>query len=339
MARYRINRRAALGLCAGALLAPVAARALPSPSRDKIRFLTNWRAQAELGGFYYALANGIYDRLGLDVDLRSGGPQINPAQMLLAGNVDVIVSNSFEAIRYVEEDLPFLCVAAIFQKDPQVLICHPNAGRDRLEQLKGAPILVGGQGRSSYWPFLKAKFGFSDEQIRPYTFNPAPFLADKAMCQQGFVSSEPYTVEKEGGITPVVHLIADAGFDTYSTTLNVARSFALGAQTDTLRRFVTASILGWSEYMKGGEGNKAANALIRTHNPDMPPDLMAYALKTMQSYGIVQSGDALKLGIGAMSDARWSRFYTQMRDAGLFKPNLDVKRAYTLDFVNAGLGL
>ena len=165
---------------------------------DKVSYQTNWRAQAEHGGFYLAVANGIYKKYGIDCDLRMGGPQQNPSQLLLGGRVDMIMSNAFEGINYVKENLPFLCIAAIFQKDPQVLISHPNVGNDTLADLKGKPILIGAGGRTSYWPFLRAKFGFTDDQIRPYTFNMAPFLADKNISQQGFLSSEPYVIMQAG---------------------------------------------------------------------------------------------------------------------------------------------
>jgi len=335
---FRIDRRAALGLVGGALLAPVAGRRARAQSLDKVSYLTNWRAQAEHGGFYYALAHGIYKKYGLDADIRMGGPQQNPSQLLLGGQVDMIMSNSFEAIRYVEQSLPFLCIASIFQKDPQVVICHPGQGNDDFTALKGKPILVGAGGRVSYWPFLKAKFGYSDEQIRPYTFNMAPFLADKGVCQQGFLSSEPFAIEKEGGVKPLVHLIADAGFANYNTTINISRKMAT-EKKDVVQRFVNATIEGWAAYMKNGEGNAAANALIKAANPDMTDEKIAYALKVMTERGIVLSGDALKLGIGAMTDERWKTFYDQMAATGVFPANVDISKAYSLDFINKGVGL
>lgn len=336
--KFRIDRRAALGLIGGSMLVPVLGGRASAQTLDKVSYLTNWRAQAEHGGFYYALANGIYKKYGIDADIRMGGPQQNPSQLLLGGSVDMIMSNSFEAIRYVEQSLPFLCIASIFQKDPQVIICHPGQGNDDFVKLKGKPILVGGAGRTSYWPFLRAKFGYSDEQIRPYTFNMAPFLADKGICQQGFLSSEPFAIQKEGGVTPLVHLIADAGFDNYNTTINISRKMAT-EKKDLVQRFVTATLEGWAAYMKNGPENAAANALIKAANPDMTDDKIAYAIKVMTERGIVLSGDALKLGIGAMTDARWKNFYTQMAATGVFPANIDVSKAYSLEFINKGVGI
>ena len=334
--KYRIDRRAALGLIGGATLVAVPGARVNAQSLDKISHQTNWRAQAEHGGYYYAVVNGIYKKYGVDCDLRMGGPQQNPSQLLLGGRVDTIMSNSFECINYAKEGLPFLGIAAIFQKDPQVLISHPNVGNDSLPALKGKPLLIGAGGRTSYFPFLKAKFGYTDDQVRPYTFNMAPFLADKTVSQQGFLSSEPYAI-MQAGVQPVVHLLADAGFENYQTTINISRKL-MTEKKDLVQRFVNASLEGWAEYLKAGEGNKAADAAILKDNPDMTQDKLDYALKVMNERGIVKSGDALKLGIGAMTDERWKRFYDTMSDAGAFPKGIDVTKAYSLDFVNKGIG-
>jgi NitT/TauT family transport system substrate-binding protein len=339
MMKYRLDRRAALGLLGGttaSVLLPVSSSRVNAQTLDKVSYQTNWRAQAEHGGFYFAVANGIYRKYGIDAEIRMGGPQQNPSQLLLGGRVDMIMSNSFEAINYVKENIPFMCIGSIFQKDPQVLISHPGVGNDNLAALKGKPILIGAAGRTSYWPFLKAKFGYTEEQARPYTFNMAPFLADKQISQQGFLSSEPYAIE-QAGVKPVIHLLADAGFENYNTTINISRKM-VDEKKDLVQRFVTATLEGWAEYMKATPANDAANALIKKDNPDMGDDKIAHAIKVMNQYGIVRSGDALRLGIGAMTDERWLRFYTQMTEAGVFPAGLDIKKAYSLEFINKGIG-
>ncbi len=338
--KYRIDRRATLGLLGGAgaaTLVAVPGVRVSAQTLDKVSYQTNWRAQGEHGGFYQAIAAGVYKKYGIDCDLRMGGPQQNPSQLLLGGRVDMIMSNSFEAIRYVQEGLPFLCIAAFNQKDPAVLISHPGQGNDTLAMLKGKPILVGAGGRSSYWPFLKAKFGFTDEQVRPYNFNLTPFLSDKTLTQQGLLSSEPFAIQK-AGITPVVHLIADAGFDNYNTTINVSAKL-VAEKPDLVQRFVTATIEGWAQYMRGGGAIQAANNLIKRDNPEMDDDAIAYALKVNRERGIIHSGDSLKFGIGAMTDARWASFYDNMATVGVFPKGIEVRRAYSLAFVNKGVGL
>jgi NitT/TauT family transport system substrate-binding protein len=337
--KYRLDRRAALGLLGGsavsALVAVPGAR-VNAATLDKVSYQTNWRAQAEHGGFYQALTAGIYKKYGIDADIRMGGPQQNPSQLLLGGRVDMIMSNSFEAINYVSEKLPFICIASLFQKDPSVIISHPGVHHDTLPELKGAPILVGAAGRTSYWPYLKAKFGFTDEQIRPYTFNMAPFLADKNLSQQGFLSSEPFAIE-QAGVTPVVHLLANYGYDSYNTTINISKKMA-AEKKDVVQRFVDASLEGWSQYMKGGPEIAAANAAIMKDNPDMDQAKIDYAIKVMNAQGIVMSGDANTLGVGAMTAARWKSFYDTMAAAGAVPAGLDITKAYSLEFINKGIG-
>lgn len=339
MMKYRLNRRAALGLLGGgaaSALVPMPGARVNAQTLDKVSYQTNWRAQAEHGGFYYGVASGIYKKHGIEADIRMGGPQMSPSQLLLAGKVDMIMSNSFDAIRYVQESLPFLCIASIFQKDPQVLISHPNVGHDSLAALKGKPILIGAVGRTSFWPFLRTKFGYTDDQIRPYTFNMAPFLADKNLSQQGFLSSEPFAIQK-GGVNPVVHLIADAGFENYNTTINISRKMA-EEKKDVVQRFCDATFESWSAYMKKGEFYKAANDLIKKDNPEMDDEKIDYAVKVMNERGIIQSGDATTLGIGAMTDARWKRFYETMAGVDVFPKGIDIAKAYSLAFVNKGIG-
>jgi NitT/TauT family transport system substrate-binding protein len=333
---WRLSRRAALGLGTAALLVPLA-RPPQARTLDRLSFNTDWRAEAEHGGFYQAVAAGIYRDHGIDCDLRQGGPSLNIGQLLLAGRVDMIVSNSFEAMTFVREKAPFFTIAAIFQKDPQVLIAHPGTGFDSFEKLKGRRILIGAGGRVTYWPYLRKKYGLSDSQLRPYNFNSAPFLADPNAVQQGFLSSEPYSIAKALGKPPEVMLIADAGFSSYQTTIAISRRLAV-EKKELVQRFVDATLEGWAQYLEGGPAIAAANALIKRDNPDQTDDRIRYAIKVLNKRGIVLSGDALTEGIGAMSDRRWQGFYDSMVDVAVFPKGLDVRHAYTLDFVNKGIG-
>ena len=334
---FRLDRRAALGLAiAGPLLLPLARRPR-AQTLDKVSFHTDWRAQAEHGGYYQAVAAGLYRKHGIECDLRQGGPSLNISQLLLAGRVDMIMSSSFEAFTYVREDAPFFTIAAIFQKDPQVMIGHPGTGLDSFDKLKGRTLLISNGSRVTYWPYLRKKYGLSDAQVRPYNFNMAPFLADKNAVQQGFLSSEPFSIAEALGKQPEVLLIADAGFSAYQTTIAVSRRLAT-SKRELVQRFVDASLEGWAQYLKGGPETDAANALIKQHNPEQTDARIAYAIKVLNERGIVLSGDALGGGIGAMSDARWKSFYDSMADVDVVPKGLDVARAYTLDFVNKGIG-
>ena len=311
--------------------------AAPAAALDPVTFGTDWQAEAEHGGYYQALAAGIYEKYGLKVTLRQGGPQVNHTQLLAAGRLDFDEAPaSFTALNFVKEKIPIVAVAAFFAKDPSVLIAHPGVGNDSLAALKGKPIMIGADTRVGWWLFLKAKFGYSDSQIRPYNFNMTPFLADKSAVQQGYLTSEPFLIEKQGHVKPVVMLLADAGYTSYGSIIEVAQKL-IDEKPDLVQRFVNASIEGWYAFLYGDPS--PAYALIKKDNPEQSDDLLKYAHDTMKAKGIVDSGDALKLGIGAMTDARWQDFYEVMASEGLYSKNMDWKKGYTLRFVNQRIGM
>jgi NitT/TauT family transport system substrate-binding protein len=308
----------------------------PAPAQDKVRFGTNWVAEAEHGGHYQAVADGTYRRYGLEVEIVPGGPQVNNRLLLLAGRIDFYMGgNTIQAIESVAQNIPTVVVAAIFQKEPQVILSHPGVF-DTWESLKEADLLLGKEGEATFFQWMVSEFGFKPEKVRPYTFNPAPFIANKRAAQQGYVTSEPFAVEKQAGFKPNVFLLADQGFDTYATTIETRREL-IETRRDMVRRFVDASIVGWYNYLYGD--NAKANALIKRDNPEMTDEQIRYSIAKMKEYGIVDSGDSLRLGIGAMTDERHRSFYEKMVKAGVFKPGIDVTKAYTLEFVNKGVGL
>ena len=324
------------GLIAIAAACGLAAVALPAEALDQVTFGTDWKAEAEHGGFYQAIAAGIYRKHGIEVTLRQGGPQVNQAQLLAAGRLDFnIASNSFIPLNYQKQSIPMVAVAAMFQKDPAVLIAHQGVGNDSLAALKGKPIMVGGDTRVGWWLFLKAKFGYTDDQIRTYNFNIAPFLADKNAVQQGYLTSEPLLIEK-AGVKPNVFLIADAGYASYAAIIETSQKLVRD-KPDLVQRFVDASIEGWESYLHGDPA--PGNALIKKDNPEQNDELINYAIAKMKEYGIVDSGDAKSLGIGAMNDARWTSFFTVMAGEGLYPKGMTYQTAYTLRFVNRRVGM
>jgi NitT/TauT family transport system substrate-binding protein len=303
---------------------------------DKVSFGTDWKAQAEHGGFYQALATGLYKKRGLDVTIRQGGPQVNHAQLLAAGRLDFnMAPDSYGALNFVRENVPMVAVAALMQKDPKVLIAHPGQGNDSLEALKGKPIMIGSDTRVGVWLFLKAKYGYTDDQIRPYTFSVAPFLADKKAIQQGYLSSEPFTIEREG-VKPVVMLMADYGYASYAAMIQTSAKL-VAENPDLVQRFVDASVEGWYSYIYGDPS--PGNALIKKDNPEQNDELIAYGIAKLKQYGIVDSGDSLGVGIGAMKIERWKAFFDQMSSQGLYPADMDWKKAFTVQFVNKKVGM
>ena len=317
------------------LKTPIAALALLAgaagvSAQEKFTYTTNWFAQAEHGGFYQAVATGLYRKEGLDVTIRMGGPQVNIMQLMAAGQTDCVMGYDVQTMKGWEQGIESVTVAAAFQKDPQVLIGHPGV-TNKIEDLKGKTILISSAANTSYWPWLKTKYGLSDSQVRPYTFNIQPFIADKNIVQQGYLSSEPFAIEKEAKFKPNVFLMSDHGWPPYSTTI-VCMAKTVREKPKAVAAFVKASMEGWKSYLKGDPS--PANALIKRDNPNMTDDKIANGIKLLNETGMVFGGDAARLGIGVITDARMKETYDMLVAMKLLDPSkVDVRKTYTTEFV------
>jgi NitT/TauT family transport system substrate-binding protein len=313
-----------------AALALTLAASTAAFAQEKFVFLTNWYAEAEHGGFYQAQATGLYKKAGLDVTLKMGGAQVNGLQLLAAGQVDCFMGYDVQTMKAREQGVNAVTVAAAFQKDPQVLIGHPGVF-NKMEDLKGKTILISADANTNYWPWLRSTYGLSDSQVRPYTFNIQPFVADKNVVQQGYLSSEPYAIEKEAKFKPNYFLLADYGWPPYSTTV-VCMEDTIKKRPKAIAAFVKASMQGWKDYLQGDA--TAANAMIRKDNPNMTEDLLAVGIKLLNQSGMVLGGDAARQGVGIMTDERMKKTYDMMVAMKLLDPKkVDLKKTYTTEFV------
>jgi NitT/TauT family transport system substrate-binding protein len=327
---FRLVRLAA-ALTATLAFAPTA------QALDKVTFGLDWVAEPEYGGYYQALATGIYKKYGLDVSIVQGGPQVNNAQLLIAGKLTFdITSNGFLALNFAQENIPFVAIAAGFQKDPDALIAHPGQGNDSFADLKGKPIAVSVDTRASWWLYLKSKYGYTDDQLRPYSFSLTPFFTNPGDIQEAYVTSEPYLVHEQTGQWPVVMSLPDSGFNGYASLIATSRKL-VDTNPDLVRRFVEASAEGWYSFLYGDPS--PAFAAIKAANPDMTDGLLHFGYDQLKQRGIVDSGDTKTLGIYAMTDARWASFFNQMVEAGLYDKSMDYKAGYTLQFVDHGFGV
>jgi len=316
--------------------AGIALTATAATAAEKVRFGTNWKAEAEHGGFYQAVVDGTYKACGLDVTIVPGGPQVNNRILLPTGKIDFLMgANLLEAFASSEQNIPTKIVSAVFQKDAQVLLSHPGVYA-KFEDLKAATMFLSEGGFESYYQWMITEFGFRPEQRRPYTFNPAPFIADVKSAQQAYITSEPYAVEKQGGFKPQIWVLGDLGFDTYATTIETTEDL-IAKKPQVVQCFVDGSAKGWYTYLYGD--NKAANEMIKKDNPEMDDDQIAFSIAQMKAYGIVDSGDALKTGIGTINPARMKSFFEKMVKAKVIKPDFDVASIYTTAFVNKGVGM
>lgn len=317
--------------------ASAAALAAPAHAQEKVKFGTNWVAQAEHGGYYQAIADGTYADCGIEVEIVPGGPQVNNRALMLAGKIDFSMGgNMLQAFSAVREGIPLKVVAAHFQKEPQVILTHPGAASS-FEDLKNLDTLfIGDNGYQSFYRWMMTAYGFKAETRKPYTFNPAPFIADVKSGQQGYVTSEPFAVETEGGFKPDVYVLADAGFSTYATTVETMQA-TIDAKPEVVKCFVEASSIGWANYLYGDPSG--GNALIQAANTDMSDEQIAFSIQAMKDYGIVDSGDSETMGIGVMTDAKMQDFHDKMVEAGVIEPGLDLSKVYTTEFSNTGVAL
>ncbi|HWA64202.1 MAG TPA: ABC transporter substrate-binding protein [Caulobacteraceae bacterium] len=299
-----------------------------------VKLVLDWQAEAEHGGYYEALATGEYARRGLAVTIVPGGPSTNVAQLVASGQAEFgIGSNSFVVMHLAEQSVPVTAVAAFFQKDPQVLIAHPDTGVNSIADMKGHPILLSDDAITGFWVWLKAKYGFTDDQVRKYNNSNAPFLADARVVQQGYLMSEPYTIETQGHIKPVVFLLADEGYPSYASLVLTSNAYRAG-HADVVRAFNEATAAGWRNYLHGDP--KPADDLILKNNPEMSEAVLAQARDRMRQTGLVESGDAATGRIGVMTDARWADFYRITSAAkGVYEKPFDPRTAYSLDYLPA----
>lgn len=326
-------------LCAAGLaVAAVFPLLAPAPARaaDKLKFIADWTAEAEHGCWYAAQADGLYAKANLDVTILPGGPQVNGPQMLAAGAVDVaLISSAMQAIGFTQNHIPIVIVAALMQKNEQILMTHQSAGYASLAAMKGHPVMISPLSRDSFWPWLAAKYGFTDDMIRPYTFNLAPFLHDKMAIQQGYLTSEPYAAGMAGA-HPKVWLLSDYGYADYASLLGIRRPW-LKDHRDVVQRFVNATITGCYRFLDGDPAR--AFAMISHDNPDMTDGQMTFTRDMLKKHGIIDSGDAKTLGIGAMTDARWKEIWDLMVRSHTAQPGETYKDAYDLSFVDKKVGM
>jgi NitT/TauT family transport system substrate-binding protein len=323
MAMKSLPRSIVTALAAmGALLSTLG----PTLAADKVTFLTSWFAQAEHGGFYEAKATGLYEKAGLDVTIKMGGPQVNGSQLLLAGETDFMMGYDIQVLKGREQNLPLVTVASSFQFDLQGLMAHDDI-KD-IASLKGAPILIAGNSRTTFWPWLRTRYGFTDDQIRPYTFNLQPFFADKTVAQQGYLSSEPFQAQQKDEKVKFF-LFADGGYPPYGSTI-VTTDKMIAEKPDVVARFVKASSEGWRDYIKDPA---PGNALIKADNPKMSDEQIAFAIEKLKETKAVDGGDAVSLGIGVITSERYKKIYDFLVAEGLLDPKTDWQKAFDARFV------
>lgn len=312
------------------IAAALAALGMGAHAAEKLRFLTSWKAQPEHGGYYQALAKGYYSQCGVDLEIRQGGPGVDPGQLFAGGAVDVLMASFNDpAFQMSLAGFPVKAVMAGFQRNPQILMVHPESPIRSIQDMQGKPILVSSAARTTFWPFLRQQYGFTDSQIRPYSGQIGPWMADAAAIQQGLVTNEPYRVTKETGKAPRVFMLASGGYAAYGSVILFPQK-TIDSKPQLVKCFVQASARGWEEFL---QDPTAGVALIRKFNPDNSDDVVHNVVQTLKAERIVESEDTARMGIGAMTDARWKAHGAMLAAAGQIPADFDVRQVYTLEFL------
>lgn len=315
------GRRLLLG---GALAAPFVR---PARAARPFTLVTNWYAEPEHGGFFQAQATGLYRDAGLEVVIQPGSPQLNVVQLLLGGEADAVIGFDPQVLIQVARGVPIMTVAAMFQFDQEGLLVHDDI--TRIEQLRGHTLMIASASQTGFWPWLKLRFGFTDDQARPYNNNVQPFLMDRMVATQAIATAEPCTMRASG--VPVRFLpFHDAGYPTYSCTIVMRRDVA-ERDPGRIRAFVEASARGYRDYLGGDPG--PANRLILSQNPVLNQGQIDCAVGVMRATSVITGGDAAHGGIGVMTAARWqatAEFLTHYR---LLPQGVDWRRAFSLDYL------
>jgi NitT/TauT family transport system substrate-binding protein len=320
---------------AGAVAAVGAMLGGTAAAQERMTFVTSWRAQAEQGGYYNALEKGFFRECGINLVIRQGGPAIDPVQLLVGGAVDFALSSVSEATFHMQAaGFNARAVFAGFQRTPQILLAHPDSGIERFEDMRGRPIMIAGSARNAYWPFLRSRYGFTDSQIRNYTGQMAPFLADRNAIQQGLVTNEPFQAEQALGRPPRVFMISDSGYGTYGSVVIVPQA-TIDRRPELVQCFVTAAVRGWTDYMADPTTGFAA---VARENPQNTPEIMRNAFENLRRHNLVETDETRAHSIGTMSDARWQSHYEALVREGIVPASVDWRRAYTLRFLNRAPG-
>jgi NitT/TauT family transport system substrate-binding protein len=298
---------------------------------EKFIYGLSWLPQAEHCGFFQAKAKGLYEAVGLDVELYPGGPSLNMPQLVAAGRVDAAMGSALTTLNMRANGIEGVTIAAFFQRSPQTLVAHPDSALKTLADLKGRKIAIANFARTTFWVWLKATYGFDDSQLRPYTYSPSAFVADKSMVQQGYITEDEFFLGHALGATPKSFLLADYGYPEYATSVFTMAS-VIEKRRDTLVRFMDASIKGWRECMYGDP--RPAYELLLAMGPEQSFELSAFKIAQMKKHGFIDGGDAATLGLGAMTHERWKAVFDVMSAGGIYAKDLDYRAAYSLEFVN-----
>ena len=316
------------------LAAALALSAGPAVAQEKkltpVRFTLNWIPTPDHSGYYAAKIGGIYEKYGLDVEIRPGGPQVNVHQLLAAKQTDMIMGTTMRAFNARHEGIPIVTVASWYQKDATTFMLHPDNKASNLADLKANQVMIPNISKVNYWPWMKAKFGFSDDQLKPYDFAYRSWALNPNAISQGYITSDKPNMAGVGVPNGRSMLLADHGWNQYINTVDVLEEM-IEKKPEVIRAFLRATAEGWRQYLKDPT---ATNAELTRLNPDLSRETAAYGYEVITTYRLLGVASADEGKIGTISDARLKAFAEEMVKAGAIPASDAYEKSYTLKFMD-----
>src|SRR5688572_7526152 len=228
---------------------------------EKLTLQLNWKPEPQFGGFYAA----PFAKHGLNVEVREGGVGTPTVQMVATEQVPFGVVSADEVVLNRAQGGDVVALFAVYQTNPQGLMTRASRGLKDIGQIFATDGTVAMQQGLPYANFLKNKYGFEKVRIVPSPGGDlSVFKSDEKYTMQCFVTSEPLAAKK-AGIEPKTFLVADAGYNPYTTVL-VTHGNYLRAHPDVVQKVTQAVREGWTAYLADpAKTNEAMHKL----NPSM----------------------------------------------------------------------
>jgi NitT/TauT family transport system substrate-binding protein len=311
-----------LALIAGSTPLP-AQQAADAPLK-KISLLLDWYPQAEQGGYYYAVVNGLYKKAGLDVDIIPISPNVVGGAQLMTGRVQFSLTTSADVLTARSRGLPLVAVMAAMQHDPKGVIVHAESPIHSFADLDGHALAVAPG--SAWFRYIVQKYHLSHIQENRLTLNNAYFLHDPNYSQECYVTAEPYFIEKSGQKVRTL-LVKDTGFDNYRVVAT-SDSF-LANNKDVVKAFVAATIAGWQGYFKDPT---ATDAEIKKRNPEMTQGQMDYTFKVLVDDHFIDGDASHGETIGQINMTRVKDQYQILRSLNVLPDDFDYTKAFDTEY-------
>jgi NitT/TauT family transport system substrate-binding protein len=261
----------------------------------------DWKPEPEFGGFYQADLSGAFQKRGLDVALKSAGAGAPTWQLVARKETEFATTAADQVLIARSKGADVVAVFAVYQTFPQGIMAHKARGFQSIEDVFTHPGILAAE-NDTWLKYLLAKYPQPKVTITSYSGGIAAFLAKPDYSQQCFVTSEPLLAARQGG-DPQTFLIADAGYNPYTTVL-ITHGDTIRQHPERVKAIVEACREGWRQYL---DDPSAANAAMGKLNTEMDTETFKRAAE-VQKLLIDKPG----VPLGNMTADRWHQLGQQL---------------------------